>query len=65
MVDLLLTMPKNITTYFIICKHIARVIINVVMKSPILRVTLFCFGAVIFAAAVGYGSVKLFVQLQS
>lgn len=35
------------------------------MKSPILRVALFCFGAVIFAAAVGYGSVKLFGQLQS
>jgi hypothetical protein len=35
------------------------------MKSPILRVMLFCFGAVIIAAAVGYGSVKLYGQLQS
>lgn len=58
-------MPKNITIYFIICNYYARVIINVVMKSPILRVTLFCFGAVVFAAAVGYGSVKLYSQLQS
>jgi hypothetical protein len=35
------------------------------MKSPFLRVVLFCLGTALVAIAVGYGSVKLYGQLQS
>jgi hypothetical protein len=35
------------------------------MKSPTIRIVLFCLGVIIVTAAVGYGSIKLYGQLQS
>lgn len=65
MVDLLLTIPKNNTINLKICKRYCHVIIGLAMKSPIVRIVLFCFGIALVVGAVGYGSVKLYGQLQS